>query len=69
MVPRIRQIINYFACVALMGTAFYFLRWIITGISEQFGQGFCCGVMLAVFLMWAVVRADPQAFIETKGRQ
>ncbi len=49
----------YFAlCAAGMVAFWYFCKFLVVGISEDFGSGVFVGVFLTIFLIWAAERVS-----------
>ena len=51
-----RKLFYFTFCTAGMIGFWYFVKFMVTGISERFGDGFFCGVFMIVFLMWFLER-------------
>jgi len=51
-----RKLFYFTFCTTGMIAFWYFIRFMVTGISERFGDGFFCGIMLIVILMWLIER-------------
>lgn len=49
----------YFAlCATGMVAFWYFCKFLVVGISDDFGSGVFVGVFLTVFLIWAAERVS-----------
>lgn len=49
----------YFAlCIIGMVAFWYFCRFLVVGVSDDFGSGVFVGVFLTVFLIWAAERVS-----------
>jgi hypothetical protein len=53
-----RRIIAYALCIAGMVAFWYFCKFLVIGISADFGSGVFVGVFLTAFLIWAAERVD-----------
>jgi len=58
----LKTILHIFVGIPIMVGFYFFCRWLATGISPDFGAGVATGVMLTLFLLWAVWKVDPRAF-------
>lgn len=53
------NLIKALACIGLMVLFYAGLRWLITGISRDFGYGLAAGAVGILLLMWIVKKLDP----------
>lgn len=51
-----RRLFYFTFCTGCMVGFWYFVSFMVTGISEDFGDGFACGVMMIVVIMWSLER-------------
>ena len=62
----VRLLLQIFVGIPAMIGLYFLCRWLVTGISSDFGTGLYVGIMLAIGLMWAVWKLDPQSFYGKK---
>jgi hypothetical protein len=56
------------AGIAAMVGVYYGIRWLVVGISDQFGDGLVVGTLLTIALIWLVTKVDPESFYTPKDR-
>lgn len=61
-----RKLFYFTFCTAGMIGFWYFIHFMITGISEGFGDGFFCGIMLIVILMWLIEKMGLIKIVEVE---
>ena len=54
----VRLVIN----LALMGAFFWFIHWLVYGVSLHFAAGLATGMYLMLLLVYWLWRVDPDAF-------
>jgi hypothetical protein len=55
--------------IAAMVAFYFFIHWLVTGISEQFGAGVFVGAFLIATLTWVAWKADPRSFYSIEDRK
>jgi hypothetical protein len=53
-----RRFLAYAFCIAGMIGFFFVIKFLVTGISEGFGDGLFTGVFLTIILMWGAERVS-----------
>jgi hypothetical protein len=59
-----RKLFYVLFCFGGMTAFWYFIKFMVTGISPQFGDGFFCGVAMFVIIMWLCERLGAIRIVE-----
>jgi hypothetical protein len=57
-----RKLITYTLGTVVMVGVYYCVRYLVTGISSQFGDGFALGVVLTLLVLWAGQKAERSGY-------